>query len=139
MDQLKVELTSSDHSTALPVRPPKAKLELQVSNNAKTFQTLSYLAKYVFSPIKEVQEVVTVYEELFLKETIFLSILKCYTMIHLNQDKWIYLCGGKKLLEIKQFEGKSFYQLYWMWCGCHCRTEGVHTQSHVLGLQGHST
>lgn len=87
MDQLKVELTSSDHSTALPVRPPKAKLELQVSNNAKTFQTLSYLAKYVFSPIKEVQEVVTVYEELFLKETIFLSILKCYTMIHLNQDK----------------------------------------------------
>ena len=48
---------------------------------------------YVFSPIKEVQEVVTVYEELFLKETIFLSILKCYTMIHLNQDKWIYLCG----------------------------------------------
>ena len=50
VDQLKVELTSSDHSTALPVRPPKAKLELRVSNNAKTFQTLSYLAKYVFPP-----------------------------------------------------------------------------------------
>lgn len=49
--QLKLELTSSDHYTALPVRPPKAKLEeLWVSNNAKTFQTLSYLTKYVFSP-----------------------------------------------------------------------------------------
>ena len=139
--QLKLELTSSDHYTVFPVRPPKAKLEeLWVSNNAKTFQTHSYLTKYIFFPHKgDPRSGYSLWGAVFLKKLYSYLLRNCIQMIHLNQDKWIYLCGGKKWLEIKQFEAKSFYQLYWMWCGCHCRTEGVHTQSHVLRLQGHST
>lgn len=34
----------------------------------------------------------------------FLSTLKFYTVIHLNQDKLIYLYSESKLLEIKQFK-----------------------------------
>lgn len=102
--QLKLELTSSDHYTTFPVRPPKAK-KLWMSNHAKIFQTFSYLTK-----IRSFFHKGDLRSSYILLKTILFSTLRFHTMIHLNQDKWMRLCSGNKLPEIKQFEVESFYQ-----------------------------